>query len=163
MANIEISEKPDFVTEIQKLEPTTPAHADVFNEINKRLLENEKYLKENKVDKIEGKGLSSNDFTNAFKEKVESDRVEYANSAGNAKTVNGHYVNRDVPENAQFTDTIYTHPATHPPYILSNGDLPIGVTATNGTDYGTSRIRNIHAGTGSPYGGGNGSIYLQYE
>lgn len=31
--------------------------------------------------------------------------VKYATSAGNAGTVNGHAVNADVPENAQFTDT----------------------------------------------------------
>lgn len=31
--------------------------------------------------------------------------VKYATSAGNAGTVNGHVVNADVPEDAQFTDT----------------------------------------------------------
>lgn len=30
---------------------------------------------------------------------------------GNAATVNGHTVNSDVPANAKFTDTVYTHPA----------------------------------------------------
>lgn len=31
---------------------------------------------------------------------------------GNADTVNGHNVNSDVPADAKFTDTIYTHPTT---------------------------------------------------
>lgn len=34
-------------------------------------------------------------------------------AGGNADTVNGHTVNADVPANAKFTDTVYTHPATH--------------------------------------------------
>lgn len=31
--------------------------------------------------------------------------------SGNAGTVNGHTVNSDVPANAKFTDTVYTHPS----------------------------------------------------
>lgn len=34
-------------------------------------------------------------------------------NGGNAATVNGHTVNADVPANAKFTDTVYTHPSTH--------------------------------------------------
>lgn len=33
-------------------------------------------------------------------------------NGGNASTVNGHTVNSDVPADAKFTDTIYTHPTT---------------------------------------------------
>ena len=33
-------------------------------------------------------------------------------NGGNADTVNGHTVESDVPENAKFTDTVYTHPAS---------------------------------------------------
>lgn len=32
-------------------------------------------------------------------------------NGGNAATVNGHTVNSDVPANAKFTDTVYTHPS----------------------------------------------------
>ena len=32
-------------------------------------------------------------------------------NGGNAATVNGHSVNSDVPANAKFTDTVYTHPS----------------------------------------------------
>lgn len=31
-------------------------------------------------------------------------------NGGNADTVNNHKVNEDVPEGAEFTDTVYTHP-----------------------------------------------------
>lgn len=36
----------------------------------------------------------------------------------NAKKVNDHTVEIDVPSNALFTDTVYTHPASHSPSII---------------------------------------------
>lgn len=33
-------------------------------------------------------------------------------NGGNSETVNNHTVNADVPANAKFTDTVYTHPTT---------------------------------------------------
>ena len=38
--------------------------------------------------------------------------VKYAETAGNAGTVNGKTVETNVPENAVFTDTVYTHPTS---------------------------------------------------
>ena len=52
---------------------------------------------------------------------------------------------------------------THPASQVTAGTLPSGVVATNGTDYSTSRIRNIRAGTGAAPTLANGEIYLQYE
>lgn len=89
---------------------------------------------ENKVDKENGKGLSTNDFTDLLLEKinginmganvnVQSDwNVKDTSldsfiknkpsslpaSGGNAATVNGHTVNANVPLGAKFTDTVYT-------------------------------------------------------
>ena len=40
-------------------------------------------------------------------------------SGGNAATVNGHTVELDVPANAKFTDTVYTHPSSHSPSIIA--------------------------------------------
>lgn len=34
-------------------------------------------------------------------------------NGGNADTVNGHTVEANVPEDAKFTDTVYTHPSSH--------------------------------------------------
>lgn len=89
-------------------------------------------------------------------------------NGGNADTVNGKTVAVNVPAGAKFTDTVYTHPTTHPTSILANGALPIGVTAAgSATDYGTSRLRNIHAGTADliPNSSGltSGYIYIVYE
>lgn len=94
---------------------------------------------------------------------------------GDADTVNGHTVESDVPANANFVSDSqianwngkangsHTHPASQ----VTAGALPIGVTATNGTDYGTSRVRNIYAGTADLTPGvsalASGSIYIVYE
>lgn len=40
-------------------------------------------------------------------------------NGGNAATVNGHTVKADVPENAKFTDTVYTHPSSHPASMIT--------------------------------------------
>lgn len=39
-------------------------------------------------------------------------------NGGNADTVCGHTVKSDVPENAKFTDTVYTHPENHPASMI---------------------------------------------
>lgn len=51
-----------------------------------------------KVDKVDGKGLSTNDLTDELLETIEN---------GDAETVNGHTVKTDVPADAKFTDTVY--------------------------------------------------------
>lgn len=45
-------------------------------------------------------------------------------NGGNAATVNGHSVNSDVPANAKFTDTVYTHPTS-----AGNKHIPAGGAA----------------------------------
>ena len=40
-------------------------------------------------------------------------------NGGNADTVGGHTVKSDVPENAKFTDTVYTHPESHPASMIT--------------------------------------------
>lgn len=92
-----------------------------------------KEVLDEKVDKIDGKDLSTNDYTNIDKEKlstiaegaevnVQSDWNETDTTSdayiknkptslpangGNADTVNGHSVESNVPSNAKFTDTVY--------------------------------------------------------
>ena len=59
-----------FITDIRKFETDDKAHADLFNNVCGDLYNNEVYLSKNKVDKIEGKGLSENDYTNSDKDKL---------------------------------------------------------------------------------------------
>lgn len=47
-------------------------------------------------------------------------------NGGDASTVNGHTVETDVPEGALFTDTVYTHPDTHPASMITG--LPTKVS-----------------------------------
>lgn len=50
-------------------------------------------------------------------------------NGGNASTVNGHTVLSDVPANAKFTDTVYTHPSTHPASMITG----LAKVATSGS------------------------------
>ena len=40
-------------------------------------------------------------------------------NGGNSATVNGHTVESNVPTNAEFTDTVYTHPLSHPSSMIT--------------------------------------------
>lgn len=51
-------------------------------------------------------------------------------NGGNADTVNGFTVESNVPANAKFTDTVYTHPATHPASMITG--LPTSLPANGG-------------------------------
>ena len=57
----------------------------------------------------------------AYLTKPEADKLYLGKNAtaANATTVNGHTVNSDVPANAKFTDTVYTHPSTHPASMIT--------------------------------------------
>ena len=55
---------------------------------------------------------------------------ESFNDNGNAATVNGKTVLTNVPSGAKFTDTIYTHPTTHPASMITG--LPTTLPASGG-------------------------------
>ena len=54
---------------------------------------------------------------------------------GNADTVGGHTVAIDVPANAKFTDTIYTHPANHPASMITEDTTHRFVSDAEQTKY----------------------------
>lgn len=56
-------------------------------------------------------------------------------NGGNADTVNGHTVAKDVPSNAKFTDTIYTHPANHPASMITEDTTHRFITDAEQTNY----------------------------
>lgn len=136
-------------------------------------------LKDTKVAKETGKGLSSNDYTTTEKNKlngIAADANDYTHptTPGNKHIPSGGSSGQVLKYSADGTaqwgtdnDTIYSHPASHPPTILASGSLPAGVIAATGTDYGTSRIRNIQASTTDLTAGTsnltNGNVYLVYE
>lgn len=60
------------------------------------LIENVQALNIGKVEIVTGKGLSKNDYDDTAKDKVDA-----------------------IPSNPQYTDTVYTHPTTHPASIIT--------------------------------------------
>ena len=70
----------------------------------------------------------SNDIITITKGDGSSNTIT-VNNVDNAKKVNGHTVNIDVPANAVFTDTIYTHPVTHPASMITG----LATIATTGS------------------------------
>lgn len=84
----------------------------------------------NCVEKEEGKGLSTNDLTDELLETIET---------GDAKTVNGHTVESNVPENAKFTDTVTTVTTTGSGNAITSISSTDGVvTATKGSTFLTA-------------------------
>ena len=80
-------------------------------------------------------------------------------NGGNSSTVNGHSVNIDVPSNAKFTDTVYTHPTTsgnkHIPSGGSSGQIlrwSADGTAVWGADNNTTYSNFVKSGSGAKAG-----------
>ena len=147
-----------------------------------------------KVDKVDGKGLSTNDYTKAEKTKlsgIEAGANKYVHpdnhpasiiaqteearfvtdkqigewdakettggaqdKADNAYTSATAYVNdrvkTPVPENAVFTDTVYTHPASHPASMITETDKRKFVTPEQIASW-TSNEGSIPTGTTKQY------------
>lgn len=64
--------------------------------------------------------------------KVKSNQLpdmDYAPTNHSHSTVNGHTVESNVPSNAKFTDTVYTHPETHPASMITG--LPTSLPASD--------------------------------
>ncbi len=97
---------------------------------------------EGKVDAESGKGLSTNDYTSAEKQKL----------AGIAENANN-----------------YTHPATHPASMIAAGTLAgqVKANATAAAALDTAQVRSIRAGTADLTPGesalASGEVYLVYE
>ena len=78
--------------------------------------------------------------------------VKYASDAG---TVNSHTVNSDVPSDAKFTDTVYTHPTTsgnkHIPSGGSNGQV-LKYSSDGTATWGTVDVSSLSLATESANG-----------
>lgn len=83
--------------------------------------------------------------------------TELPASGGNADTVGGFTVGASVPANAKFTDTVYTHPATHPASMIMG--LPASLPANGGN---ADTVDNIHISvvTSLPSGRDANTLYL---
>jgi len=86
------------------------------------------------IKQSDGKTFSSNDFTNAYKSKLDG----ISNKANN-----------------------YSHPATHPASIISESSSRRFVSDGEKNTW-NGKQKAISRGTGNPSGGSNGDIYIQY-
>lgn len=68
----------------------------------------------------DGKGLSTNDYTNADKAKVDA-----------------------IPANPRYTDTVYTHPATHPASIITQDSARRMVSDTQITAWNAKQSKIV--------------------
>ena len=134
------------------------AHASaVFDSNGQKVEKRLNDLDTNKIDKQDGKSLSSNDYTDEEKNKlasiqsnaeqnVQSDWNEIDSTSdayiknkptllpangGNADTVNNHTVKSDVPENAVFTDTVYDDSSLSSKVTQNTKDISALKTADN--------------------------------
>ena len=67
----------------------------------------------------------------------------------NASLVNGFTVEKSVPSNAVFTDTVYTHPSTHPASMITQDASNRFVTDAQITAWNAKGTSNLTLGTTS--------------
>ncbi len=92
---------------------------------------------EDKADLIDGKVPSAQlpimDYAPALHTHTKANIIDFPVSmpanGGNADTVNNKTVESNVPVNAKFTDTVYTHPSTHPASMITG--LPTSLPASD--------------------------------
>ena len=109
---------------------------------------NKKHLHSNKalLDKIKGNSNNTYDLEQMVTKSELGDSgygdmlksVYDTNGNGivdNAEKVNGHTVGTDVPVNAKFTDTIYSHPTNHPASMITEDSSKRFVSDTEKTKW----------------------------
>lgn len=166
------TDSPVFSTSVSILETTDTDHADNFNEPTKQLYENTLVVKE-QIDKKADKEHTHN-YAGIYAKQEDLEKTEeqlqkqidekagkehthnYAKSsspggdAENALKVNGHTVQSDVPVNAKFTDSIYTHPTSSGHKHVPSGGSTNQILRYNGD--GTARWDNDYVGSGRKAG-----------
>lgn len=96
---------------------------------NKFALKNHTHLSDSELSTKSTNPVENSVITKELNKKADSKDIPTSLPAngGNADTVNGHTVKSDVPENAVFTDTTYSHPTTsgnkHIPSGGSSGQI----------------------------------------
>lgn len=99
-----------------------------------------------KVDKVTGKGLSTNDYTDSAKEKVDAipsnpkftdTTYNLATSTADGLMPKDHFAKVDaIPENPKYTDTIYTHPSNHSADMITESATKKFITTSEKTKLG---------------------------
>ena len=87
MANFNIPDNPEYTDQIRKFETTDPAHADLFNSVAGKLVENDAFLKNAVGEAIE----KASDDLEELRQQLEEEIVEASSSiaAGICNTAKG--------------------------------------------------------------------------
>lgn len=87
------------------------------------------------------------------------------NNAANADTVGGLTVLTAVPAGAKFTDTVYTHPSSHPPSIIAQDSSNRFVTDAQISTWNAKGSSNLALGESSStaYRGDRGKIAYDHS
>lgn len=122
---------------------------------------------ENKVDKVSGKGLSSNDFTDDFKKKLSgvasnANNYSHPTTAGNKHVPVGGASGQILKWSSNGTavwgnNVSYGLVSSKVNGLMSSEDKKKLDTIVSGA---TKNI--VKSGTSAPSGGANGDIYIQY-
>lgn len=166
-----IHDTPEFEdSNIRALKTSDPANAEtVFNPLFMRILSNIRAVWQKaltKVDKIEGKGLSANDYTNVEKQKLaelgnyddsslqESLSTLQTNKADKTEVSAAFSAtNANVTANTAAITAIPSTPLT----------MTVQLTAGGAQALEVKQVRNITISPSDPSGGVNGDLWFKYS
>lgn len=142
---------------------------DIKDYINQILIAELDRILEDKVDKVTGKALSKNDFTDSLKTKLDgieanANKYIHPDTAGNKHIPSGGSNGQILRWGSNGTavwgndnNTTYGLATTGANGLMSKEDK----VKLNGIASGATRVV-VSAGTSAPSGGSNGDIYIQY-
>lgn len=138
------------------IEPGTPIIAENMNNIEDGIEEALNTLV-NKVDKEDGKGLSTNDYTTAEKNKLAGiEEGAQKNTVTSVAGKTGAVTLSKSDVGLGNVDNVKQMP-------IAGGTFTGIAKAQNNTSYTTKQIRNITLSTANPSGGSNGDIWIKYK
>lgn len=144
----------------QVVEDGTDLSAEVFNHMQDGIIDAHDKAEqatgslEDKVDKVTGKGLSTNDYTTAEKDKlagIEAEANKYVHPGG----TNPHGTTK-ANVGLSNVDNVKQMP-------LSGGNLTGIAKSQANTSYTTAQLRNVIMSTANPSGGSNGDVWIKYS
>ena len=143
---------------------------EIKNYINQVLTKELDSILANKVDKIVGKVLSSNDFTDALKTKlngIEASANNYVHptTSGNKHVPSGGSSNQILRWSSDGTASWSNEIVTTVLDVLTSDSATAALSAKQGKNLQTqinAKQKTISRGTAAPSGGSNGDIYIQY-
>ena len=131
----------DLTPYAKKTEIKTKLSEMTEDDTHRTVTDTEKSEWSNKVDKVSGKGLSSNDFSNTYKSKLDS--LTSTNTNSEATTSDRGYMSASDKTKLNGIETgatKYTHPSSHPISMISGLQAELDSKVES---YGANPVLNI--------------------